>query len=136
MDSRTIYPVTQTWRDRFILLAPLLGLAALALVTPGEDTPTFCPFALFTGTACPGCGMTRAASHLIRGDIGTAFAYHPLVLAVGIELLAGWGWFVLRRTGRAGPMSNRTLNVVLALTAVALVAVWIMRLGAGTLPPV
>lgn len=128
--------VTQTWRDRLILLAPFLGVTALALMTPSDNAPTFCPFALCTGTACPGCGMTRAASALVKGDIHSALTYHPLVLAIGIELLIGWGWFVLRRSGRVRPMSNRTLNVVLALTAVALLAVWIVRLSTGTLPPV
>jgi hypothetical protein len=129
-------PVTQTWRDRLILVFPFLGVAALALMTPSDDTPTFCPFALLTGTACPGCGMTRAASALVKGDLHTALTYHPLVLAIGIEVLVGWGWYVLRRSGRVRPMSNRTLNLILAATAVALVAVWIFRLSAGTLPPV
>jgi hypothetical protein len=128
--------VTQTWRDRLILFAPFLGMAALALMTPSDHAPTFCPFALITGTACPGCGMTRAASALVKGDVRAALTFHPLVLAIGIELLVGWGWFVLRRSGRVGPMSNRTLNVVLALTAAALILVWIVRLSTGTLPPV
>jgi hypothetical protein len=129
-------PVTQTWRDRLIFLSPFLGVAALALVTPSDEAPTFCPFALCTGVACPGCGMTRAASALVKGHIHSALTYHPLVLAIGVELLVGWGWFVLRRSGRIRPMSNRTLNVVLVLTAIALIGVWIVRLTTGTLPPV
>lgn len=113
-----------------------MGVALLALVSPGDDSPTICPFALCTGTACPGCGMTRAATALIRGDLTAAFAYHPLVLAMGIEALLGWTWFMLRRTGRVGPMRNRTLNVILVITTVALIAVWIARIATGTLPPV
>lgn len=134
--GRSIDPVTHAWRDKLIIGAPFLALILLRLFTPADDSPTFCPFALCTGTACPGCGMTRAASALVRGDVRQAFTYHPLVLAVGLELLIGWGWFVLRRTGRVGPMSNRTLNLTLIVTGVALVAVWIVRLATGTLPPV
>jgi hypothetical protein len=125
-----------TWRDRLILTAPFLGALVLALVSPTEDGPTFCPFALCTGTACPGCGMTRAASSLIRGDFGGAMALHPLVPIVGLQLAAGWIWYVLRRRGRVQPLSNRVLNGILIATAVALVAVWVTRLLTGTLPPV
>lgn len=80
--------------------------------------------------------MTRAASALFKGDLGTALTYHPLVVAIGLELAFGWAWFMLRRSGRVGPMSNRTLNVILAVTAAGLVAVWIARAFSGTLPPV
>jgi len=128
--------VSATWRNRLIVIAPFVGLGLLAVFTPSDDSATICPFALCTGTACPGCGLTRAASALVRGDIGVAFAYHPLVLAIGLELAFGWTWFMLRRSGRVGPMRNRTLNIILATTAAALVTVWIIRVTAGTLPPV
>lgn len=125
-----------TRRDRLILLSPLVAVGALTLAQGFEDTPTMCPFALATGMACPGCGMTRAAGQLLRGDFGAAIAYHPLIPAIALLTTVGWGWFVLRRTGRVHPMSNRTLNGVLIATAVALVAVWVIRLATGSLPPV
>jgi hypothetical protein len=80
--------------------------------------------------------MTRAASKLIRGDLGAALAYHPLVPIIGLQILAGWTWFVLRRAGRVQPMRNRTLNAILIATAAGLLAVWLARLLSGTLPPV
>jgi hypothetical protein len=125
-----------TRRDRLILLSPLVAIGALTLAQGFEDTPTMCPFALATGMACPGCGMTRAAGQLLRGDFGAAVAYHPLIPAIALLTTLGWGWFVLRRTGRVHPMSDRTLNGVLIATAVALVAVWVIRLATGSLPPV
>ncbi len=125
-----------TWRDRLILIAPLVGVALLSIFAPSEDGPTICPFALCTGMACPGCGMTRAASSLIRGDLDGALGYHPLVLVVGAQMMLGWVWFALRRAGRVQPLSNRSLNVILTATAVALLAVWVARLLTGTLPPV
>ncbi|MGD2060779.1 MAG: DUF2752 domain-containing protein [Acidimicrobiia bacterium] len=128
--------MTTTWRDRLILVAPLLGTLLLLMVSPDSEGPTFCPFALCTGTACPGCGMTRAASSLIRGDFGGALTLHPLVPLVGLQLAVGWVWFVLRRRGLVRPLGNRPLNVILIVTAVALLAVWVARLLSGTLPPV
>lgn len=123
-------------RDRLILLSPLFAVGALTLAQGFEDTPTICPFALATGMACPGCGMTRAAGQLLRGDFGAAVTYHPLIPAIALLTAVGWGWFVLRRTGKVRPMSNRMLNGVLITTAVALVAVWMIRLATGSLPPV
>lgn len=124
------------WRDRLVLAAPILGVLLLAVVTPTEDGPTLCPFALCTGTACPGCGMTRAASSLVRGDFTGAVAFHPLVPLIVVQLVGAWVWFVLRRSGRVQPLGNRTLNVILIATTVALLGVWLARLLTGTLPPV
>lgn len=125
-----------TWRDRLYLAAPFAAVALLAVFTPSDDGPTVCAFALCTGTACPGCGMTRAASYLVRGDFGSAFTYHPLVLLVAFQVAAGWVWYVLRRSGRVGPMSQKMLSIALIGTAVAFLAVWAVRFIAGSLPPV
>lgn len=127
---------TLTWRDRVILVSPFIAVFLLAVASPSDDGPTICPFALFGGIACPGCGMTRAASHLVKGDIGAALTYHPLVPLVALMAAAGWAWFVLRSSGRVKPMSQRALDLILIGSAVALVAVWVGRLATGTLPPV
>lgn len=119
-----------------MLAAPFVGLLALGLFAPSDDGPTICPFALCTGTACPGCGLTRAGSSLIRGDFSGAMAYHPLVPLIGALLGGAWVWYVLQRRGRIQPMNPKILNGILIVTLVALVAVWVVRLTAGTLPPV
>ena len=126
----------RAWRDRLLLAAPLGVIGLLAAFGPSDDGPTICPFALCTGMACPGCGMTRAASHLIRGDIGTALGYHPLVPLIGILMLGGWVWYLLRRSGRARPLPSRWVNTILIGTGVMLLGVWLARALSGTLPPV
>ncbi len=128
--------MSTTWRNRLVLSLPLLAVAGLAAFTPSDDGPTVCPFALCTGMACPGCGMTRAASHLIRGDLDLALRYHPLVPLTAIAAVAGWSWFTLRLIGVVRPLSQRTLNLILIGSGVALVAVWLARVLNGTLPPV
>lgn len=124
------------WRDRLILVAPFLGPLLLLGLHPGDDGPTLCPFALLTGMACPGCGMTRAMSHLVQGDFRVALDYHPLVFVISVQLLGAWVWFILRRTGKVGPMSPRAFNVILIGTGIMLLGVWILRALNGTLPPV
>jgi hypothetical protein len=128
--------VSVSRRDRLILGAPVLAAILLAMATPSDDGVTFCPFALGTGLACPGCGMTRAASLFIRGDLGAAMSYHPLIPVILAQAIVGWGWFALRRSGRVRPMSSRALNITLFGTALALLVVWGLRLAMGTLPPV
>ena len=99
--------MTGTWRRQLGYLAPATLVGALAVVGPIEGGPTLCPFALCTGIACPGCGMTRAASHLIRGDVSGALGYHPLILLVAALSVIGTAWYLLRRMGKAGPIPNR-----------------------------
>jgi hypothetical protein len=128
--------VITAWKDRLTLAAPFAVVVFLALITPNDDGPTICPFALLTGTACPGCGMTRAASHLLRGDWATAIDYHPLAPLFVVIALAGWGWYLLRRSGRVGPMPPRLAQTVLIGAGIMLLGVWMIRAALGTLPPV
>ena len=128
--------MTRVWRDRLLLAAPLAVIALLASLRPVDDGVTVCPFALITGMACPGCGMTRAASSLIRGDLSTALGYHPLVPLIAILLVGGWAWYLLRRSGRVQPLPTRWVNSILIVTGVMLLGVWAARLLSGTLPPV
>ena len=37
-----------------------------------------CPWAALLGLPCPGCGLTRAAGLLLRGDLRGAVQLHPL----------------------------------------------------------
>jgi hypothetical protein len=128
--------MTSVWRDRLILLSPFAVIVALALAPVVEEGPTICPFALCTGMACPGCGMTRAATRLVRGDFGAALTLHPLVPAVALVSIGGWVWFMLRRAGRVPPPSRALINRILIVIAIALVGVWVARLLTGTLPAV
>lgn len=124
------------WRTRLLMVAPLLAVGFLAAAPTTDDGPTVCPFALITGTACPGCGMTRAAGYLLRGDLSSALRYHPLVILIAIQSLAGWGWWMLRRSDTVPPLSTRITNAILIGTGVSLAVVWLLRLWAGSLPPV
>jgi hypothetical protein len=128
--------LTSVWRHRLVLAAPLAMIGLLAFVRPGGEGPTVCPFALCTGMACPGCGMTRAASHLIRGDLTTALTYHPLVPLIAILSVGGWAWYLLRRSGRVQPLPTRWVNMILIGIGIMLLGVWVARLLSGTLPPV
>lgn len=95
-----------------------------------------CPFALLTGVGCPGCGLTRAASALVRGDVAAAWEMHPLVLVAVAWLAVAWMVGFLRRRGRWVDLPGRTVARLLNVTGLLFVAVWLVRLATGTLPPV
>ena len=111
-------------------------MAALYALDPSDDGPTLCPFALLTGTACPGCGLSRAASSVVRGDLGAALAYHPLVLLVVLWLAGAWTTAVARSMGYDVDLDQRLVSRLLMVSGVLFVAVWGIRVAAGTLPPV
>jgi len=64
-----------------------LGLSAL-YATTGIGLP--CPLRELTGWQCPFCGGTRMGSALLHLDIGSAFAYNPVVL-IGLVVLGVLG---------------------------------------------
>lgn len=117
-------------------MAAIAGLSFLAAWTPTDDGPTLCPFALATGHACPGCGLTRALAYLIRGDLERTVFYHPLapLLAIGLAVGVVWWWGYRYRRWRPVPLPM--VNAALIAIGVALVAVWVGRILTGTLPPV
>lgn len=55
-----------------------------------------CPFRVLTGLYCPGCGSTRCLSALLHGDLATAMAMNPLLVAalplVALMALNAAGW--------------------------------------------
>lgn len=122
-------------RHAHLLVVPAAAVLLWA-VRPGDGGTTLCPFALLTGTACPGCGLTRAGGALLRGDFSGAFAYHPLVFVVALWIAVAWGLAVARATGRDVHLGGRLVNGLLILTGVLFFVVWFVRMGTGTLPSV
>jgi hypothetical protein len=77
--------------------ASLLGLAAISVVPVGWLPK--CPIHALTGLLCPGCGIQRAASALLHGDLSSAVQYNQLIFALplffGAAILSDvkkWNW--------------------------------------------
>lgn len=47
-----------------------------------------CPFRMFIGIPCPGCGMSRALSCLLQGDLEASLYYHAMLLPTMAAALA------------------------------------------------
>lgn len=95
-----------------------------------------CLFAAVTGTACPGCGLTRAVLALVAGNFTDSWRYHPLAIPL-LGQAAALGWVWLRRArvqGTAGP--DRVHGATVTALGLILLIVWLLRWSTGTLPPV
>lgn len=68
-------------RDKIITVCVCL---AVLLLSAGGFLP--CIWRKILGIPCPGCGMSRAYTALLAGDIRTAFAMHPLFFAPPVIL--------------------------------------------------
>jgi hypothetical protein len=111
----------------------VVGLRLWTIPEATDGTPGVCFVRTCTGTACPGCGLTRAVAYLLRGDLAAMWAMHPLAPlfvadAVAIVFLV-WatrrGWFSLRPTHVA---------VWAGIHVPLLLGVWVIRLSLDTLP--
>ena len=58
-----------------------------------------CLFQELTGLYCPGCGGTRAAKAMLKGDMISSFLYHPLVLyCVLVAVIFAVSFLIYRKT--------------------------------------
>ena len=112
------------------------GGALLAVWRPPTDPRlSVCVSRRVLGVSCPGCGLTRGMSHLVRGEWAAAAADHPLAPAFAAEALlawAAWGAGLARR--REPPFPPRWIVPLLAGNALLLLAVWLARLLGNSLP--
>ncbi len=115
------------------------GVAAWLLLgawTPAASDPVVCLFRRTLELPCPGCGLTRAFSHLARGDLYAAVKLHPAAPLLLAEALAAWGLLGLLAQSRAASwrgVLGRWSGRCLLGTAVALLALWLGRLAVGDL---
>lgn len=92
-DSPPPLPPPERARLKALLaLAFLAAAAALFARFPPAVWPVWprCLLHEATGLHCPGCGLTRAVSALLRGDCASAFGHHPVFWLLAIPC-AAWG---------------------------------------------
>lgn len=120
------------WRSRLAGWVPLAAILSLVFAHVTDSGVSVCPYAMLTGKPCPGCGMTRALSHLMHGDLAGMWTLHPLAPLLVLEAAA----LAVYTTMRRRLPSAAALSWVLATDGLLLVAVWLARIAAGSLPTV
>lgn len=114
----------------------LLAVAAVLVIDAGgsDDSAGVCVFRRCTGGYCPGCGMTRSARHLTRGELGAAWHDHPILVLLAIQAVVGALVFASVRRLRARLRTPRTLAVLAGANGVLLLLIWVIRLIDGSIP--
>jgi hypothetical protein len=115
---------------------PLAAVGIAAWDPERNGGPPLCPFHAATGTACPGCGLTRAAGALLRGRVDDAVHIHPLIIVVALQVALLWVVSVAVLVRPRPPRSQPPAWVMpLAIAETLLfVGVWGTRLVSGSLP--
>ena len=108
--------------------AALLGIAGTVLATFPPSEMSFypkCQLHSLTGLHCPGCGLTRFASAVLRGDLSQAAAYNavgmvavPIAALWGLQQVWAWLWGVRPRRWFSPKSHSRATAVFLAVLAV------------------
>jgi hypothetical protein len=122
--------------DQAAARAARLSAVALVFVVAVAANVPLCPFAILTHHPCPGCGLTRGTLALLRGHLGEALRFHPLVPVVAplFAVLFAWNAASYVRHGRwsaAEGLQGRWITRGAATLGALMVAVWVARfLGA------
>lgn len=86
-----------------VLIAVMLSIP-LSWVDHG---PSWCIVKAVSGHECPGCGMTRALMHALRGDVAAAWEYNwRWVLVAPLLLIASFRWLVPRANRPPSPLHD------------------------------
>jgi hypothetical protein len=117
------------------LLAALTAvLVASVLWHPADDGGfVLCAFRRLAGLPCMGCGLTRSFCALAKGEIGRAFAFHPLgpalFAAACLYWVRGATFFAGRRLGVARFDEAVRRWRVAAVALALLCGVWVVQLA-------
>lgn len=122
--------VSSPWRIALVAVAAVLAVDAGGT----DDGPGICIFRRCTGGYCPGCGLTRSARHMTRGEVGAAWHDHPLIVFLALQAMVAALLYAAVGSLRARLRSPRTLAVVAAVNGVLLLAIWVVRLVNGSIP--
>ncbi len=118
------------------MLAALLtpGSSPAHVAWLGEDLDVPCSLRLILGVPCWSCGMTRAFVAGVRGDLAAAWAFNPaglwLLGMVGVQ--PPYRFVRIRWPGRL-PGTWQPEAIMAGVSAVVVLAAWIIRLTTGQL---
>lgn len=124
-----------------LLAASLLLVAGFALARSLEPDPRGfgthqklglpeCTVQLLWNRPCPGCGMTTAFAHLVRGQWNAAARANPggVLLGTICAVLIPWMWISAWRGETAGvDQPIEALLILLLATSAMTLSVWGMR---------
>lgn len=136
----TVEPAPEQDQSLPISMASVKWAAAAGIALFGvfsllstDDGPVLCPYRRCTDGYCPGCGLTRAGGHLLRGQLGASWAQHPYIVFLAAQLpIVGLTWIAGSAKVKARLFGAK--GKILAVNAVLLLGIWVFRLASGEIP--
>ena len=109
----------------FVILLPFLLFGACVFISRGflagiSTVHYMCPFRVFWGIYCPGCGCTRAVHFLLRFDIISSLRSNPSVILMSIAVAAWYLEFALKAFGKDIKIFPRSRAFYIVLAALLL----------------
>jgi hypothetical protein len=130
--QHVLSPISPLLRDRKFTFA-LAGATGLHVALVSLNLPSWdCPFFRVTGVPCPGCGLSRATTLLLKGDLAGSIRFHafaPIFLFAIVALILS---LILPKSiiqpaiARAELIERKTGVTVLILGS--LILYWLARL--------
>ena len=106
----------------------LAGAAYVAAVDPSDGGVFLpCPYRSLTGWWCPGCGVTRATHHLLRGDLMQALKFNLFVMLIIAGLALTWLAWTLQVAGRPLRWVSRVPTWCYATSVTVLIVFAVVR---------
>ncbi|MEZ5245548.1 MAG: DUF2752 domain-containing protein [Acidimicrobiales bacterium] len=120
--------------DLLPVTAGALVVGTLVASAGADDGVVLCPLRRCTGAYCPGCGATRAANRLVRGDVSASWSHHPWIVLAAAQIAVLIA--VIALTTPASRASRlRSLAVpLLAFNCVLMIGIWVVRLSTEAIP--
>lgn len=118
--KRCIHAIKKDCQKYEKKIAPVVTIVALYAVLQAFEIT--CPIKYLTGISCAGCGTTRAWFSFLRGDIKTAFYYHPLFLMP---------MFVILLYFKRNSIDKRFSHGILVLLILSYAILYIYRMKTG-----
>lgn len=125
-----------TWVIASPVRVAVIAAAAVLAVDAGgtDDGAGVCIFRRASGAYCPGCGLTRSARHLTRGQVGAAWNDHPWLVLVAVQAVLAGVVYAAATRARAHLRRPRNIAIVASINGALLLVVWIVRLADGSIP--
>lgn len=81
-----------------------------------------CPFIVFCGIPCPGCGISRATAYFLTGRWSQAWQMNPMIFPIMlVAFYFGWNRYLLGRKAKG-------IKAIIAALFALLVIVYIVRM--------
>ena len=128
----TLSPISPLLRNRKFTFA-LVGATGLHIALVSLSLPSWeCPFFRVTGVPCPGCGLSRATTLLLKGDLAGSLRFHAFAPIFLLAIVALFLSILLPKSmvqsaiSRAERIERKTGLTVLILGG--LILYWLARL--------